>query len=179
MKKDLFLVIDMQNAYTSKGVWACEHFDLAKANILKILESHKFDVIFTKFEAPTNPVGTWNRYNSINKEVNESVFENEIIDEFKEYSVYSKSTYSCLSNVDVLEKCKKANRVILSGVVAECCVLSTALACIDEGIDIVYVKDAVAGVDLKSEEAALLVLQGLAYAQVKIVDTKTLLREDV
>ena len=63
--KDLLLIVDMQNAYLPNQPWEC-------ANILDIIPKIKmlcenpnksYDVVFTRFIASKNPVGTWNNYN--------------------------------------------------------------------------------------------------------------------
>lgn len=174
--KDLLLVIDMQNVYAKGGTWCCPKAETAAANIKRLLKDKEDDeVIFTKFLAPKEPKGTWKEYNRINAEVNEDAYANEIMDIFSEdvkrFVVYEKSTYSSTKVPEVLEAAKACDRVILSGVVAECCVLATAFALIDEGIDIVYLTDAVAGIDKHTEEAAVEVLKGLDYAQVRLMTT--------
>ena len=175
--KDLLLVIDMQNVYAEGGEWCCPKAAEAATNIKSLLKDKRNDeVIFTKFVSPKNPEGTWKEYNRINREVNEDEYANEIMDVFlediKKYPVYEKSTYSSGTVRPVLEAAKKADRVILTGVVAECCVLATAFTFIDEGIDIIYLSDAVAGIDEKTEDSVIKVLEGLTYAQVKIMTTK-------
>lgn len=183
MNTDLFLIIDMQNAYDQKGVWACENIEQAKNNIIKVLDSKKEkNVIFTQFVAPSSPQGKWKLYNQLNKEVNEDVVANDIMDIYKPYletyPVYTKSTYSSMTNMDVLQACQNAKRVVLSGVVSECCVLATALALIDLGIEVVFLKDAVAGINSETERATELILAGLEYAHVSLINTKEYLGKE-
>ena len=178
MKRDLILVIDMQNVYAKDGAWCCPKAETASQNIHRLLDESQenSDVIFTKFLAPNNPQGTWEDYNRENVSVNEDVFSNELMESFsedvKKFPVYLKSTYSSYEIPEVKEKAKKASRVVLCGVVAECCVLSTAFALIDAGVDVVYLTDAVAGIDEETEKATVKVLEGLSPIQVKIMTTK-------
>lgn len=62
--------------------------------------------------------------------------------------------------------------MIVTGVVAECCVLSTVMSLIDMGIYVIYLKDAVAGIDETTEEAAIKVLEGLSPLHLKIMTTE-------
>ena len=98
--KDLVLVIDVQNAYMKGQPWECNDTDKMLENIRKIIDSGKADAVFTQFLAPTDPVGTWCDYNTINKEINESEELNEIEASLKpylgRYPVMQKSTYSSM-----------------------------------------------------------------------------------
>lgn len=178
MPKDLFLVIDMQNVYTENGKWCCPSTGQATDNIKKIIESKRseIDVIFTRFIAPSEPKGVWNDYNRENKDVNEDVFSNEMIPELdrelEQYPLYSKSTYSSLTIPEVKKAAKEARRVVVAGVVAECCVLSTVMALIDEGVPVVYVTDAVSGIDRDTELAVELILSGLEPLHVQRMTTR-------
>jgi nicotinamidase-related amidase len=50
--------------------------------------------------------------------------------------------------------------VVVTGVVAECCVLSTVMELIDAGIYTVYLTDGVSGLDREKEAATELILSG-------------------
>ncbi len=183
-KRDLLLVIDMQNAYTGQGPWTCPNIDKATGNIISLIESDQFEqIIFTRFDAAVKPVGTWKQYNSINREVNEDACLNQIVDPLlpyiSQYPLYSKSTYSSLSVPEIreaVERCIKHNgSVVLTGVVSECCVLATAFQAIDIGAYVTYITDGCAGVNEQTENSVIEVLKGLDYVQTRITDTKTYL----
>lgn len=178
MSKDLLLVVDMQNVYAENGKWCCHSTEHTAMTIRKIIGSKKkeMDVIFTQFIAPSDPQGTWKDYNRENKDVNEDPFSNEMMpafqSELKEYPLYSKSTYSSLSIPEVKKAAKEANRVVITGVVAECCVLSTVMALIDEGVPVIYLTDAVSGIDENTEAAVELILSGLEPLHVQRMTAK-------
>lgn len=152
------------------------------------------DVIFTRFIAPNHPSGTWKTYNEVNRKVNEDAWLNELIDPFKDlvrapvsaghsvtgakaspdtrYPVYDKSTYSSLTVPAIQRAAAKADRVVLTGVVAECCVLATAFHAIDLGLPAIYLTDAVAGLDRPKEQAAELMLKGLEPVQTRLMTTE-------
>lgn len=176
--KDLFLIIDMQNVYGKGGQWYCPKTAEASGRIRSLLHKveGKLDVIFTRFLAAEEPEGVWQQYNEENAEVNQDAWSNEMMAEFKEhlqkYPLYTKSTYSSLTIPEVLEAAKAAGRVIVAGVVAECCVLATVLALVDEGIPVIYLTDGVAGIDNGTEAAVETVLAGLEPLHVKRMTTE-------
>ncbi len=182
MKGDLLLVIDMQNVYSKGGKWECRDTEGAASNVLKIEQAKACDkIIFTEFIPQKEPEGVWKDYSEVNAAVNNDVWSNEILDSLKESAsrntLYSKSVYSSLKHPGVLEECRKAKRVVVSGVVAECCVLSTVLELIDMGIYVVYLTDAVSGLDVPKEKATELILSGLSPLHVKIETTAEFLQE--
>jgi nicotinamidase-related amidase len=184
MSNDLLLVIDMQNIYTRGQEWACLDTEGAAARIKKIIRSGKCqNTIFTCFLPPENPSGVWADYNKKYAQINADEWGNSMLPEFEEelkhYPLYSKSVYSSLAIPEVLEAAKKADRVIITGVVAECCVLSTVLALIDEGIYTVYLTDGVSGFDIPKEEATKLVLSGLSPLHVSMMTTEEYLSTQI
>ncbi len=183
MGRDLLLVIDMQNVYAEGGCWYCPKAGHAGEKIKDILEksSEHLEVIFTAFVAPEEPEGVWAAYNQENHQVNQDDYANEIMDIFsadlKKYPLYKKSTYSSLSIPEVQEAARRADRVILTGVVAECCILSTAMALIDQGSYVIYLTDACAGINEETERAVEKVLEGLEPLHVKRMTTEEYLQD--
>lgn len=165
-KKDLLLVIDMQNVYTKGQKWACLDTEGAAERINRIIDADVCEqVIFTRFLPSDEPIGVWRDYNEENAEVNADVYANKMLPQFseqlKKYPLYTKNVYSSLSIPEVLQAAKRAERVVVAGVVAECCVLSTVFALIDAGIYTIYLTDGVSGLDREKEAAAELILSGL------------------
>lgn len=181
-KDDLFLVVDMQNVYKKGGKWECLNTENVAKNINKIINSGIKNVIFTRFIAnKKNPFGVWKNYNENYKDVNDDEFANKMIDELsltiKNFPLYTKSVYSSLSIKKILRAAKKSKRVVISGVIAECCVLSTIFALIDEGIYTIYLKDAISGLDKPKEDATELILSGLCPLHLKMITTEEYLNE--
>lgn len=177
---DLLLVVDMQNVYLKNQKWACLDTEGCAKRILKLIDSNKFsDVIFTEFIADPFAKKVWADYNKKYADVNESEYANGMISDFaevlKKYPLYKKSLYSSLKVDEVLQKCLKADRVFVTGVVAECCVLSTVLDLIDKGIYTVYVKDCISGLDRPKEEATELILSGLSPLHVSFTTSLEIL----
>lgn len=173
---DLLLVIDMQNVYTKGQKWACLDTEGAAERVNAVIRSNRCaDVIFTRFLADEDAAGVWADYNAANEAVNRDAWANEMLPQFSEalkhYPLYTKSVYSSLAIPEVLAAAKRASRVVVTGVVAECCVLSTVFALIDAGIYVVYLTDAVSGLDREKEAATELTLSGLSPLHVAMMTT--------
>lgn len=182
-EKDLVLVIDMQNAYAPGGAWECASIQRAKERILEILEKKKdADVVFTRFLYNPEASGVWKEYNRQYEKINSDAYANSMMPAFSKYLdkflLYSKSQYSCLSNDAVREKCRNSKRVILCGVVAECCVLSTLFALVDEGIMAIYLEDAISGLTKETERSALEIAKTLSPLHISIMTAEEYLQEE-
>ena len=185
-ENDLILVTDMQCVYLKGEKWACRDTEGAAANILKIisLKEKNFPsaaIIFTRFIASENPRGAWISYNEAYADVNDNPGLNEIVPSLKEvsekYPLYDKQVYSSLSVPEIREKALKADRVVLTGVVSECCVLSTAFSLIDLGQPIIWLTDGVSGLDKEKEDGATLMLKGLSPVHTSIMTVAEYLSE--
>lgn len=183
MHKDLLLIIDMQNVYSKGGEWCCPSFETALDNIEKLIlkRPDNLDIAFTKFIASENPEGVWNDYNREYRAINDDEYACSIhprlIKYLDDYPVFTKSHYSSLDNPEIKEMIKKYDRIIVCGVVAECCVLFTATALIDEGVKVYYLTDAVAGISHELEEMTVKVLEGLSPLHICFMTTDAYLQE--
>ncbi len=172
--KDLILVIDMQNAYEKGMPWECHSIERTKSNIIKLLSTGK-DAVFTTFIASEHPKGAWKEYAEVNKDINEDKRANEIVPELlpylKEHKLFYKDRYSSLSNNELRKLVAEYDRVVVTGVVAECCVLSTVFSLIDEGVPFLYIRDAVSGLNEKTESETEDILSGLVPVHGEIMNT--------
>lgn len=175
--KPLLLVIDMQNVYSQEQIWECENFSNVCKNIQKLINNLTNEqTILTRYIASENPIGIWKDYNRENINVNNNAWLNEIVDELKDsvekHDCYDKSVYSSLSIKEIKEATQEKTCVVVTGVVAECCVLSTVMDLIDAGVYVIYLKDAVAGISKETEAATLKVLEGLSPLHLRFMDTE-------
>lgn len=155
--QDLLLIVDMQNVYLPGQPWECKKITDAILFIKDLIKKlPKNQIIFTQYVPFQNPTGVWKEYNSINSEINKNPWMNDYVKDLKPYlsngNLYTKSTYSCCKNTELHDKINCFERVFLTGVVAECCILSTVFDLIDMGKKIVYLKDGIAGKNRKKEE---------------------------
>lgn len=191
-KEDTILVIDMQKVYLPGNPWACAHVNAAAQQIETLLD-HVLalrdapSVLLTRYIALANEdaQGVWADYNRENRAINENPVMNEFIPAIaryvEEFPYIDKCTYSCFSNEYVRVAADRSmvhgGRIVLSGVVAECCVLSTFFEGTDAGYRFVYLTDACAGVDADSERAVQTILQGLSPLHVELMTTAEYIAE--
>lgn len=182
--KPLLLIIDMQNVYSPNQKWECHNFNQTTENILRLIQNGRHEsVAFTRYIASKNPHGVWLNYNLANRDINQNTWANEIISKLKEYRkeypIYDKSTYSALKLPELKRMAKSASCVVITGVVAECCVLSTVMDLIDAGIYVIYVKDAISGIRPETEKAVETVLSGLCPLHLSILCTEEYLLQPI
>ena len=144
-------------------------------------------VLLTRYiaSADEDAQGVWADYNRENRAINENPVMNEFIPAIaryvEEFPYIDKCTYSCFSNEYVRVAADRSmvhgGRIILTGVVAECCVLATFFEGTDAGYRFVYLTDACAGVDADSERAVQTILQGLSPLHVELMTTEEYIAE--
>ena len=176
LSKPLLLVVDMQNVYSKGQKWECGNFNRALKSIKLLFDYYKdVNVLFTRYIASDEPKGIWADYNEENAEVNADSWSNEIVEDLAKYTdkykVIDKAVYSSLSDDEVKMAAESSSCVVVTGVVAECCVMSTVMSLIDAVIYVIYLKDAIAGADDETEKATMKVLEGLAPLHLSIMDT--------
>lgn len=185
-ENDLILVIDMQNVYLAGEPWACLDTEGAAENIVRIVRRAKEElspsqVIFTKYIAPEHPAGAWKDYNRAYADINADPYLNAMLPSIQDISeghpVFEKSTYSAVSVPAIRDAAIRSERLVLTGVVSECCVLSTAFAAIDLGCHVLWLYDAVSGFDTPKERGAELMLQGLSPVHTSFMTTDGYLAE--
>ena len=187
-KEDLILVIDLQKVYMPGQPWACGNIPRAVLKVSKLLdrvidmEDAAPSAMLTRFIAADqeDAEGVWAEYNKVNREINE----NPVMEEFipgiaryvEEFPYFDKCTYSCFSQPYVRAAADKAmvhgGDIVLTGVVAECCVLSTFFQGADLGYHFIYLTDACAGLDDETEAAVQKVLEGLSPLHVELMTTE-------
>lgn len=161
------LVIDMQNVYLPENEWSCIKMDtIIKYIEEKIKEFPKSQVFFTQHRAFENPKGEWKIYNEKYSDINSNEYLNDYIPKLKKYltddNLFIKSGFSALSSKKLLETLAKFNTIYITGVIAECCVLSTIFSLIDMGKKIIYCNNGIAGQNEQKEKAVIEVLEELS-----------------
>lgn len=158
--KDLLLVIDLQNVYFPGQPWACPSLPRTMENVKKLLDSpacgRSFDVAFTQYLANSAPIGRWEQYNTEYYDINHDEFLCAMANDLEAYQkiwpTYTKSTYSSCSIPEIMDAVSNYDRILLTGVVAECCILATLTGLIDAGAHVCYLKDGISGQSPEWEE---------------------------
>ena len=161
------LVIDMQNVFLPENEWSCIRMnETIKYIEEKIKDFPKNQIFFTHHRASESPRGEWKTYNKTYVEINSNEYLNDYVPELKKYitndNLFVKTGFSALSNKNLLDKLDKFDTIYITGVVAECCVLSTIFALIDMGKKIIYCSNGIAGQNEEKEKAVREVLEELS-----------------
>lgn len=166
------LIIDMQNVYLPENEWACIKMPEAINYIEeKIKKFPMGQVFFSKHIASKNPKGQWELYNKKYDKINSNKYLNDYIPELKKYltndNLFIKSGFSALSNKDLLAALDKFDTIYLTGVISECCVLSTIFGLIDMGKKIIYCSNGIASQSDQKEKAVIKILENLSPLHIK------------
>lgn len=148
-------VIDMQRVFADPdGPWATPGFAAIVPTVAALVEAFEPAVTRTRFVAPAEPVGAW-------------------VDYYEQWPFARQPPSAALWDVvpplagfsldattfgkwgPQLSARVGAGPLVLAGVSTDCCVLSTALAAADAGVQVLVVADACAGVSPAAHQRAL------------------------
>ncbi|MFF7166984.1 cysteine hydrolase family protein [Streptomyces sp. NPDC008086] len=155
-------VIDMQRVFADPdSPWATPRFAEAAAGVRRLLPAFGNRVTFTRFVAPRTPDGAWQAYYARHPFALQPPSARlwELTDEFTPDArhVLDAPTFGKWTP-ELAHRAAPEGRLVLTGVSTDCCVLSTALAAADAGVEVLVPADACAGVDDDSHAKALHVL---------------------
>ncbi|MFE7853575.1 cysteine hydrolase family protein [Streptomyces sp. NPDC057403] len=159
MTRGLLAVIDMQRVFAEPGSpWAAPRYAEAAAGVRRLLPAHRDRTVFTRFVAPARPEGAWRAYYDrwpfALQPPDAALWE--LTEEFGGLAprVLDAPTFGKW-NPSLAALAEPEGRLVLAGVSTDCCVLSTALAAADAGIDVRVAADACAGADDDAHARAL------------------------
>ncbi|KUM68291.1 cysteine hydrolase family protein [Streptomyces griseorubiginosus] len=165
-------VIDMQRVFAEPdSPWAAPRYAEAAAGVLRLLPAFADRVTFTRFVAPAEPTGAWRAYYarwSFALQPPDAPLWR-LTDDFADRAphVLDATTFGKWAP-ELAARVAPEGRLVLTGVSTDCCVLSTALAAADAGVETWVVSDACAGVDDDAHRKAL-DLMGMYGPLVRIV----------
>ena len=172
-------VIDMQRVFGEPGSpWLTPRFAEVVEPIRRLAEAFRPRVVFTRFVAPAQPHGAWQRYYEqwpfALQPPGARIYE--LADPFAAMAGPTVDATTFGKWGPELAARAGQGPLVLAGVSTDCCVLSTALAAADDGIAVRVVGDACAGVDDESHADALHIL-GLYSPLVEVVTLAGVLSE--
>ena len=152
------VVIDMQEVFT-EGPWVVPRFAEVTAPIRRLVTAFGPRVTCTRFVAPEKPAGAWRRYYErwpfALQPPDSPIYR--LIPGLTSAPTVDATTFSKWT--PELATLVGDGPLVLAGVTTDCCVLSTAVAAADAGVEVLVVADACAGVTDESHEQALAVLR--------------------
>src|SRR5262249_48759946 len=152
--------IDMQRVFAEPGSpWLAPRFGQAVGPVRRLVEAFGERVTFTRFIAPHVPAGGWRRYYEqwpfALPPPDDRIYE--LGDDFAPPATLDRTTFGKWG--PELAGHVGSARLVLAGVSTDCCVLSTALAAADDGVEVQVVADACAGASDESHEQALAIMR--------------------
>jgi nicotinamidase-related amidase len=154
-------VIDMQRVFGEPdSEWFAPRFADVVEPIRRLVDAFRPRVTFTRFVAPAAPAGAWRRYYQqwpfALQPPTARIYE--LVDAFagEPGRTLDATTFGKWGPELAAQA---GGRLVLAGVSTDCCVLSTALAAADDGVEVQVVADACAGVDDESHAKALDILR--------------------
>ncbi|MDL5199887.1 cysteine hydrolase [Streptomyces sp. ALI-76-A] len=180
MTAGLLAVIDMQRVFAEPGSpWATPRFARAAEGVRRLLPAYGERVTFTRFLAPDRPTGAWRAYYEqwpfARQPPHAPLWQ--LTDEFAAVAAHTVDAPTFGKwTPELAARVGPEGRLVLAGVSTDCCVLSTALAAADAGIEVRVASDACAGADDASHARALRVMD-LYRPLVRVVSVAELLGE--
>ena len=155
-------VIDMQRVFGDRdSPWFTPRFGEIVGPIQRLVDAYRPHVVFTRFVAPAVPTGAWRRYYELwpfaLQPPDARIYE--LVDEFAKEPAPTVTATTFGKVGDELYRMLGSGRLVLTGVSTDCCVLSTALAAADDGVQVQVVADACAGVNDESHAKTLDILR--------------------
>lgn len=156
------VVIDMQRVFADQdSQWRAPRFQEVVGPIRDLAAAFAPRVVFTKFVAPATPQGAWRRYYELwpfALQPPESAIW-DLVPEFAGHPgpVVEATTFGKWG--PELAARLHGGPMVLAGVSTDCCVLSTALAAADDGVQVRVAGQACAGIDDDSHAKALDVMR--------------------
>lgn len=155
----MLALIDLQRIFAdpSSG-WATPDFRRVVEPARELIKLFSPDVVFTRFVAPEKPDGAWVGYYEAFPFALQpaDAADYQLVDEFEGAPTLDKTTFGAwgpelAARVD--------GRLVLAGVATDCCVISTALAAVDAGVQVQVVEEACAGSTAENHAKAIDVMR--------------------
>jgi nicotinamidase-related amidase len=165
------VVVDMQNVFGEEGSeWKAPRFEEIVGPVARLVEAYAPNVVFTRFVAPAAPAGAWVPYYRdwpfALQEPGHRMWE--VVAPLSAAVPRVHGADGASGTVDKPTFSKwgpelagllgPEGRMVLTGVSTDCCVIATALAAADAGVEVLVVPEACAGVDDPSHQQALHVM---------------------
>ncbi|MEZ0073298.1 cysteine hydrolase family protein [Planotetraspora sp. GP83] len=175
-------VIDMQKVFAEPdSKWFTPRFAETVGPIKTLAAAFGSRVTFTRFIAPDTPEGAWARYYEqwpfALRPPEARIYE--LVDDFAAFPEDAGPTLDATTfgkwTPELAAAVGAGRRLVLAGVSTDCCVLSTAVAAADAGVEVQVVADACAGMTDVSHRQALDVL-ALYGPLVRVVTVADVLR---
>ena len=179
-RRSWLAVIDVQHVFAdAASPWAAPRFADIVEPVARLVDAFGDRVAFTRFVAPVEPRGAWRAYYAdwpfARVAPDDALYR--IVPRFArhETDALAASTFGKWSVL--ADRVGASERLVVCGVATDCCVLSTVLAAVDAGVEVLVVADACAGSSQGAHQRALAAMRQYAPL-VRIVGVAEVLAVD-
>jgi nicotinamidase-related amidase len=169
------VVVDLQHVFGDPDTpWTAPRFDEIRPRIRRLVEAFADRVVWTRFVAPAEPIGTWKEYYEEYDFALQPADAHcyRLVEDPGSHRVIDAPTFGKWG--PHLMEVVGEGPLTVTGVATDCCVLSTVLPAADAGLPVVVVSDACAGADDQAHEDTLRIL-GCYAPLVQVTSTAELL----
>jgi len=154
---DWLVAVDLQTVFADPASpWASPSFSRALAGTRRLLPAFAGRTVHTRFVAPSRPVAAWEAYYRdwpfALVPPTDPLYA--LVLPVEGDPVVTATTFGKWGT-DLAAAVGHSERIVLTGVSTDCCVLSTALAAADAGVQVQVVADACAGASEADHQRAL------------------------
>lgn len=183
----LHVCVDMQRLFGPGGPWAVPWMERVLPAIEELADRHRDRTVFTRFipaSAPGKGPGTWARYYQRWAHLTLSEIDPTYLDLMPSIArfappalVLDKRVYSPWTEgrLDALVQQTGTGAMVITGGETDVCVLATVLGCIDRGIRIVLVEDALCSSSDATHDALMTLYRSRFGEHVEIATTQQVL----
>ena len=165
-------VIDAQHVFADAGSpWGAPRFEAIVDPVRALVEAHADDAVFTRFVSPGTPSGAWRAYYEVwpfaLQPPDAALWD--VVPGLADAAARVPGVDGRGGTLDLptfgkwgpalAALAEPGGELVLAGVSTDCCVISTALAAADSGVQVVVVEEACAGSDDANHAKALDVMR--------------------
>lgn len=172
------VAIDLQHVFGASGSpWSSPTFETAAAGVERLLPAFGDRSVFTRYVAPAEPEGAWKRYFAVwpfaQVPADDPLYDLDPrfadaprVETRETFGKWDAGLHAAIGHT---------NEIVLAGVSTDCCVLSTALAAADAGVQVHLVVDACAALTVTDHERAVLTM-GMYAPLIELTTVDAVLR---
>jgi nicotinamidase-related amidase len=181
------LCIDMQQIFSGDGPWPTPWMERVLPNVEELVGRAPGQTIFTRFMTPrraSDMPGTWARYYEKWHETTREQIDPRLLDLMPQLerfvppaAIIDKMVYSAFADGKLVAELRhrRCDTLIMSGSETDVCVLSSALAAVDQGYRVILVSDAMCSSSDESHDALLDLYRRRFEIQIEIADTEAVI----
>jgi nicotinamidase-related amidase len=184
--KAVHLCIDMQNIFSTGGLWETPWMERVLPTIEAIAARYRERTIFTRFIPPNRPEerpGRWRHFfRRWDKATRRNLIgpELDLVSQVARYAppalILDKPAYSAFTRSGLCELLigKDVETVVITGCETDVCVLATALSAVDIGFRVIIIEDALCSSSNEGHDALMTMYNMRLHEQIDLIKSEEL-----